>query len=208
MTISIVGSYQLVSLVIQTITLRVQSCDQGAALCFYQQYQGVIIPSGVLVLILLLLLLLYLFWSNQPKVFGTLGNIPVAAQRGGGRGRRDWSEADSETFSAILSQHRALLNRVLHRSKITSRELQDYPGIAGHIQLPGKNFELVARKVYDAKTGKKTGMFIRKPPGDSVTILVKNPRNRDGELVPADGLPLEDESIININSEDVAKFSS
>ncbi len=210
MTISISGSYQLVSLDNQTITLSVQSCDQGAVLCFYQQYQGVIIPSGILVLLLLLLLLLYLFWNSQPKVFGALGNIPVAAQRGGGRGRRsrDWIEEESGPFVAILGQHRALLNKVLHRSKITSRELQDYPGIAGHIQLPGKNFELVARKVHDAKTGKKAGMIIRKPTGDSVTILVKNSLNPDGELVPGDGLSLEDGNIININSEDVAKFSS
>lgn len=204
LTVTYSGTVQDVQIPEQpSVTLTV-SCRVGDIACYWQTYRTPILGISIPLLLLIVLLIVFLIWRGQPTPKGALATIPVASTRA--RRTRSW-EPEPESFAAILGTNRSLSNRILHRSVITSRELQDYPGISAHIQLSGKNFDLVAKSGKKDEAGQPMNTFIRKPKDASTDIVIVRGGKEVANVPPDKDFPLIDADIIRISGEDIARYS-
>ena len=195
LTVTYTGTVQDVQIPGQPSTTIGVNCAVGDLGCYWQAYHTPILAISIPLALLIALLIAWLIWRSQPTPVGSLSNIPIGATRG--RRSRSW-EPEQDLFIATLGQHRSLANQIFHRKIITSQELQDYPGISGYIQLAGKNFELIGKKL------KETA--IKKPKDESAEIVLL----REGgsmKVEQGSDVPLQNGDIIRINGEDIAKYS-
>ena len=158
-------------------------CKKGAAQCFWEQYHTqiiIVIPA----IIILLLLLLLLWWLLTTPFVGSITNIDPTQHQ---PVRQRQYDEDSGTVATIhLGEKRTFMNRLLHRSVISSTELQNHKDAKGNFSFEGIPFQLIAGSASQTsdENGKATGgkqrVVILKPTSSLGEIAIK----RTGQVAP------------------------
>ena len=162
--------------------------------CLIKQNQTVLLITSPLLALALLALLAWLLWRMQPAPFGTLQTPPSPQRK---RRRRD----DDDDDDVILSLPRVeashpLLQRILHRSLLTSREIQTHPDTRGNLDFDLASFGLRFKKNHVAELTSTA----------SEQIIIKREDNQSEKLEQGQSTVLKSGDIIRVSDQDRAIF--
>lgn len=157
-------------------------CRLGLWGCLWQKYHQQILIFTPLVFLLLFLLLLWLIGQRQPAPWGWL-----------------WSKTNAKS-AVKLGTSRPILARVLHKSVISSGEIENHPDAMNGFRFGLSRFDLVFKSDGTVR--------IRRAKGDTSRIGVRmdgkeqllDDKRPEAELRPG--------SVISINGSDKASFET
>ena len=160
--------------------------------CLVQQYWIVLVIALPMLLLLLLVLILWLLWRRQPTPFGILSTAPSLRRRR----RGDEDEEASVALKAVEESH-PFMQRVFHRSILTSREIEKHRDASGNIDFDLASFDLIFTK----------GGEVELVSTSVEPIVIKHDNGGSEELEKGKSIRLETGDIIAVSDRNRAIFS-